>query len=300
MAGQKLPGRPGAAAAVIAVALLLAGAMRGAALDWPVANRVVTGTFGEDRGDHFHNGIDIGGGDQAVHAVLPGELVFRYDDGSDYSSLPRGAGSFVVLRHDQHIRTVYAHLQAGSLGPERDRYDPADRIGVIGETGHANGLHLHFAVFDEEAGSAVNPLEFLPPIPDHQAPVVRRLYALVGEHRLPLDNGVALQPGKTDILAETYDLREDVAFRWPMGPAAAALSLDGREAAGRSFDSLQVRRGHMVLGGALLTLQQVWDPGGLLICGTLDLKHGDSLLRLAVRDLAGNEAVMAVAISVTP
>ena len=85
--------------------------------DWPVSARIITGTFGEDRGDHFQNGIDIGGGSQDVHAVLPGELVFRYDEASDYSSLPRGVGSFVVLHHDQDILTLYCHLQNGSLGP---------------------------------------------------------------------------------------------------------------------------------------------------------------------------------------
>jgi len=281
-------------------ALAFACAARAAALDWPVAARVITGTFGEDRGDHFHNGIDIGGGSQPVHPVLDGEVVFRYDDGSDYTSLPRGLGSFIVLRHDPHIRTLYAHLQAGSLGPVRDRYAANDRIGVIGETGHANGPHLHFAVFDEEAGSTINPLEFLPPVPDHQAPVIRRLYARVGDRLVPLDNGSILKPGKTSIVADTYDLREDVAFRWPLAPLSATISLDGREVSRISFDSLQVEGGHMVAGAAGLTREQVWDPGELLICGTLDLKPGDSALRLSVRDLAGNEAVRAVSITVSP
>jgi hypothetical protein len=295
-------GLPAARVLAIIAALALAGLGAGSAgaLDWPVAARIVTGTFGEDRGDHFHNGVDIGGGSQEVHPVLPGELVFRYDEGEDYTSLPRGVGSFVVVRHEQHIRTVYAHLQAGSLGPVRDRYDTTDRIGIIGETGHASGPHLHFTVFDEEAGSAVNPLEFLPPVPDHQAPVIRRLFAVVGEHPVPLVNGAVLQPGKTEILAEAYDLREDVAFRWPLGPASVSLSLDGRDASRITFDSLQVAQGRAVLGGSLLSREQVWDPGGLLICGSVTLARGESVLRLSVRDLAGNEAVQSVEVSVTP
>jgi len=290
---------PRAVAAAV-IALALACGARATALDWPVAGRVVTGTFGEDRGDHFHNGIDIGGGGQLVHPVLDGELVFRYDDGTDYTSLPRGTGSFVVLRHEPHIRTLYAHLQAGSLGPVRERCAAADRLGVIGETGHASGPHLHFAVFDEEAGSSINPLEFLPPVPDHQAPVIRRLYALVGERRVPLDNATVLKPGKTVILADAYDLREDVAFRWPLAPLSAAVSLDGRDVLRISFDSLQPAGGHMVLGGSRLTREQVWDPDGMLICGALDLKPGDSALRLSVRDLAGNEAVLSISIAVGP
>ena len=289
-------------ASAASAALLLAAFGSGPlhALDWPVADRIVTGTFGEDRGDHFHDGIDIGGGSQDVHAVLPGELVFRYDEGADYTSLPRGVGSFVALRHEQHIRTLYAHLQAGSLGPVRERYGPSDRLGIIGETGHASGPHLHFAVFDEEAGSTVNPLEFLPPIPDRQAPVIRRLFARVGERRVPLEDGAVLQAGRTEILAEAYDLREDVAFRWPLAPAAVSLSLDGTEAARISFDSLQVQQGRSVLGGSLRSRDQVWDQSGLLVCGTLVLSRGESLLRAAVRDLAGNEAVRTVSILIHP
>ncbi len=288
------------APAAAAAFLVCVGNPPAHALDWPVASRIVTGTFGEDRGDHYHDGIDIGGGGQEVHAVLPGELVFRYDEGADYTSLPRGVGSFVALRHEQHLRTLYAHLQAGSLGPIREHYEPADRLGIVGETGHASGPHLHFAVFDEEAGSSVNPLQFLPPIPDRQAPVVHRLFARVGERRVPLEDKAVLQAGRTEILAEAYDLREDVAFRWPLGPAAVSLSLDGVEVSRISFDSLQVQQGRSVLSGSLRPRGQVWDAAGLLVCGSVDLRQGESQLRLAVRDLAGNEAVRTVSITIHP
>ena len=238
-------------------------------LDWPVAAKIITGTFGEDRGDHFHNGIDIGGGSQDVHAVLPGELVFRYDEAADFSSLPRGVGSFVVLHHDQDILSLYCHLQNGSLGPLRTSYSPADRLGVIGDTGHADGVHLHFAVFDDEAGSTVNPLSFLPPLPD-----------------------------PAEILAEVYDLREDVSFSWPLAPASVSVSVDGTEVSRLSFDSLQVVEGRAVLNGTTLSRGQVYDSAGYLRCGTVELRPGASSLRITARDLAGNEAVRTISFSV--
>jgi hypothetical protein len=267
-------------------------------LDWPVSSRIITGTFGEDRGDHFHNGIDIGGGSQDVHPVLPGELLFRFDEASDYSSLPRGVGSFIVLHHEQDILTLYAHLQSGSLGPERPAYVPGERLGVIGETGHANGPHLHFAVFDEEAGSAVNPLAFLPALTDRQTPVIRHVFAAAGEQRLPLDNGATLKPGRVEILAEAYDLREDVSFSWPLAPAAVAVSVDGVEISRISFDSLQVVKGKAVLDGGPLARDSVYDPAGLLRCGTVELRTGESRLRISARDMAGNEAVKTISFSV--
>jgi hypothetical protein len=268
------------------------------ALDWPVAAKVITGTFGEDRGDHFHNGIDLGGGSQDVHPVLPGELVFRFDEASDYSSLPRGVGSFVVLHHEQNILSLSCHLQNGSLGPERPSYVPADRLGIIGESGHADGPHLHFSVFDEEADSMVNPLAFLPPLPDRQPPVIRHVFIAAGDHRQPLENGASLPPGRAEILAEAYDLREDVTFSWPLAPASISLSIDGVEVSRISFDSLQVVDGKAVLSGAKLSRGQVYDPAGLLRCGTVELRTGESHLRLAARDLAGNEAVKTISFSV--
>jgi Peptidase family M23 len=267
-------------------------------LDWPVAARIVTGTFGEDRGDHFHNGVDIGGGTQDVHPVLPGELVFRYDEAADYSSLPRGVGTFIVLHHEQDILSVYAHLKGGSLGPDHTSYLPGERLGVIGETGHANGLHLHFSVFDEEAGSSVNPLAFLPALPDRQPPVIRHVFIAVGEQRVPLANGVTVKPGRVEILAEVYDLREDVSFSWPLAPSAVSVSIDGAEVSRLSFDSLQVVEGKTVVDGGPLTRDDTYDPEGLLRCGTVELQAGESQLRIAARDFAGNETVKTISFTV--
>jgi len=285
-------------AAPFLVAVLTLVAARAMSLDWPVADRVITGTFGEDRGDHFHNGIDIGGGAQDVRPVLPGELVFRWDEASDYSSLPRGLGTFVALRHGQGLVTLYAHLQNGSLGPPRTSYQPADRLGVIGETGDASGPHLHFAVFDEEAGSAVNPLLFLPPLAARQPPVIRRVFALVGERRLPLENGAVLPPGKVRILAEAFVLREDVSFAWPMAPARLSVSLDGREVSRISFDALQVAHGRSVLSGSELSHGQVYESDGALICAEVALSPGDSRLTVSVRNSSGAETARTILISV--
>lgn len=284
--------------AVIVACALAAAGQPARGLDWPVASRIITGTFGEDRGDHFHSGIDIGGGSQDVHPVLPGELVLRFNEESDYSSLPRGLGSFVVLRHDQDILTVYAHLQSGSLGPERVTYIPGEKLGVIGETGHASGPHLHFTVFDEEAGSTLNPLAFLPAVTDRQPPVIRHVLLAAGETKVQLENGATVRPGRVEILVEAYDLREDVSFSWPLAPAVVSVSVDGAEISRISFDSLQVADGKAMLNGGPMARGAVYDPAGLLRCGTVELRTGESHLRITARDLAGNEAGKTISFSV--
>jgi hypothetical protein len=271
--------------------LLLLAALPVMALDWPVKDRILTGTFGEDRGDHFHLGIDIGGGEQEVHPVLGGELVFRYDEGDDYASVPRGVGSFLVLHHSQDILTSYCHLAYGSLGPLRTGYSPLDRIGIIGDTGHSDGKHLHFSVYDEETGSYINPLAFLPALPDAQPPVIKRVLLSVGDQVRPLEPGVTVRPGHGEILVEAYDLREDVKFHWSLAPYSVRFSLDGKEMARILFDSIQATEGRMVVGATGLTRETIYRSDDLIRCGLVELRTGESRLHLAVRDFAGNETV---------
>ena len=269
------------------------------ALDWPVKDRILTGTFGEDRSDHFHLGIDLGGGEQEVRPVLGGELVFRYDEGDSYSSLPRGLGSFVVLHHSQDILSFYCHLQKGSLGPIQNAYSPTDRIGIIGDTGYSDGKHLHFALYDEEAGSWINPLSILPPLPDAQPPVIKRVMLSVGEQMQALESGATVKAGHGEILAEAYDLREDVRFHWPLAPYSVRFSLDGKEVARIVFDSLLVSDGKMVIGGTSLTRENVYRGDGLLRCGAVELRAGESRLHIAVRDFAGKETVRDIPFTVS-
>ncbi len=296
--------RAGAARPAAVVALRCIGALAFIvsvplfSLDWPVARPVITGTFGEDRGDHFHNGLDIGAGGQEVHPVLPGELVFRYDENDDYGSLPRGTGTTVVLHHEQNILSIYFHLKDGSLGPIRTSYQPTDTLGIVGDSGRSEGPALHFGVYDEETGSSINPLTFLPPLADTQPPVIRRVFLSSGDQRLPLQDGVVVKPGRAVVLADASDLREDVKFSWPLALYIVSLSLDGTQVAKMAFDSLQVTGGKTVVSGTSLDRAGVYGSDGLLRCGAIDLRAGESHLRVSVRDFAGNETAREISLTV--
>lgn len=279
-------------------AFLLAAALPLRGLDWPVEKKIIIGTFAQDRGGHFFDGLDIGGGQQDVHAVLAGELVFRYDEGQDYSSLPRGLGSFIALHHEGNIETTSCNLEKGSLGPVRATYAAGDSLGVSGDTGSSDGVHLHFSLYDEETASFVNPLSFLPPVADTQAPVIRRVLLSAGGTLIPLDDGAKVPAGHGEIIAEAYDLRQDVRFHWPLGLYGVRLELDGKEVARIVFDSLQVSDGRLALGGARLSLDSVYTGDGLVKCGAVDLRAGNSHLDLSVRNFAGNETTKEISFTV--
>ena len=77
------------------------------------------------------------------------------------------------------------------------------------------------------------------------------------------------------------------------------FSLDGKEVARILFDSLQASSGKMVIGGTGLTRENVYRGEGLLRCGAVELRAGESRLHIAVRDFAGNETVRDIPFTVT-
>ncbi len=261
------------------------------AIEWPVQKKIVTGSFGESRGGHFHCGIDIGGGEQDVRPILEGELAFRYDEEGDYTSLPRGVGTFVALRHRDNILSIYCHMKNRSVPLDKKSFTPSDRLGIIGETGYSEGKHLHLEIFDNETKSFLNPLSILPPLADRQPPVIKRVLLKSGDSMFPLESGAKAPRGQGEIFAEVYDPREDVRFLWPMAPYSIRMALNGKEASKIVFDSLQVKDGRMVTGGMPLEAGQLYASDRLIRCGSVELRGGESHLLIAVRDFAGNETV---------
>ncbi|MDR2757823.1 MAG: M23 family metallopeptidase [Spirochaetaceae bacterium] len=67
-------------------------------------------------------------------------------------------GKYIIMSHASGFQTLYAHLNATSVG--QGAYVPqGTKIGEVGSTGYSTGPHLHFGIFKN--GKAVNPLEFL-------------------------------------------------------------------------------------------------------------------------------------------
>ena len=96
----------------------------------------VTSTFGR-RGGRFHYGTDI--------KVLTGDPIYGAFDGVvrivDYER--NGYGNYVVIRHENGLETVYAHLSRVWVR-ENQKIKCGEVIGVGGNTGRSTGSHLHF------------------------------------------------------------------------------------------------------------------------------------------------------------
>ncbi len=271
------------------------------AYDWPVEKKILTATFGESRKNHYHAGIDIAGGDQAIHPIEKGELVFYSEEADDPEDIPSGMGSFIVLEHQGGIRSIYAHIERGSIQKNKIAVEKPDVIGVTGDTGYSVGKHLHLEIFDKELNQLVNPLLLLPALEDKQAPFLKSLYLVKNGEQTALKRWQFIGAGTYELQLEVYDQSQFVRYFCPMAPYSISVFLNGEETFSLQYDSLKDVQGEIVLNGKSgLTLRKhyVADQDWLIRAGRLELKPGESNVEIVIKDYAGNERATPVYFSV--
>ncbi len=113
----------------------------------PVDHKMyITSRFGRRRrGPHRGIDIDLEVGDP-VRTILSGQVRFV-----GYS---RGHGKTVIVRHENDIETVYAHLSEYSVRTN-DFVEKGQTLGLGGASGNARGSHLHMEI--RHKGICINP-----------------------------------------------------------------------------------------------------------------------------------------------
>lgn len=100
-----------------------------------------------------HNGIDL------VKKTLSPSYIIAHSDGEvigavnniNWTKYGSGSyGNYVKIKHDNGMFTLYAHLKYGSVTVKKGtRVIRGERLGYMGATGSATGVHLHFEVRDK-------------------------------------------------------------------------------------------------------------------------------------------------------
>ena len=100
------------------------------------ANNHVTSGFGARR-RRYHYGTDIGlkVGDSVVSSFAGTVRIVEYE--------ARGYGHYIVIRHNNGLETLYAHLSK-PLVKVNQEVTAGQLIGLGGSTGRSTGPHLHF------------------------------------------------------------------------------------------------------------------------------------------------------------
>ncbi len=105
---------------------------------YPTASNRITSSFGMRR-YRWHYGTDIG--------INIGDTIFASFGGCvriiDYE--PKGYGRYVVVRHDNGLETVYAHLSRVLCHLDQE-VEAGQPIALGGNTGRSTGPHLHYEI----------------------------------------------------------------------------------------------------------------------------------------------------------
>lgn len=123
---------------------------------WPVYGAVVTQKFRPQKRKYRrrHQGIDLAAPKNTpILAIDHGVVVYA---GHGFT----GYGRLVIIQHVNHdYHSYYAHLSRYKV--ERgDVVKKGDLVGLMGRSGRATGVHLHFEI--RKNNMALNPLDYLP------------------------------------------------------------------------------------------------------------------------------------------
>jgi murein DD-endopeptidase MepM/ murein hydrolase activator NlpD len=152
-----------------------------------------------------HTGVDLGADRGApVLAAGDGEVIWTgYGLYRGYEDKTDPYGLAVAIRHDfgyqgEQLYTIYAHLESIDVYLGQRVY-AGDQLGIVGETGHTTGPHLHFEIRlgSNDYYSTRNPELWMAP-PEGWAVLAGRIMGsygvLLSEHLVQIRN---LETNKT-------------------------------------------------------------------------------------------------------
>lgn len=117
---------------------------------WPTVGGYVSSKQGP-RWGRMHKGIDIARPSNRTIKAADNGVVVSAGWGGGY-------GNKIVIDHQNGFRTLYGHMSSLKVKVGQT-VSKGTSIGVMGATGDATGVHLHFEVYKN--GSLVNPLSYL-------------------------------------------------------------------------------------------------------------------------------------------
>lgn len=129
----------------------------------------VTQWYGNINSGKFHRGIDFGSYKKKVYSMNDGYVTFAGWD--PHSSKCLSGGNLVIIKHDNGLYSLYAHLKDyedgnGHKWQKGDRIRRGERVGVTGNSGFFGcqpiGYHLHLEVRKNSSWqSHVNPKKYI-------------------------------------------------------------------------------------------------------------------------------------------
>jgi murein DD-endopeptidase MepM/ murein hydrolase activator NlpD len=120
---------------------------------WPTKGRLYRGW------SSYHHGLDITNKSGTPITAARSGVVVKVNT----SGWGGGYGSYVVIRHDNGLYSIYAHMSK-VLAKTGQKVYTGERIGLMGTTGRSSGVHLHFGIGPTLMvnSGTLNPIKYLP------------------------------------------------------------------------------------------------------------------------------------------
>ncbi len=247
----------------------------------------ITSTFGESRGDHFHNGLDISSANEPVLAMADGKVLYsRYAEDHPFED-ELGTGNSVWLDHGSGNLTAYYHLKDSRISKllKPDGIKAGDKIGVTGNSGHSSGAHLHFVVLRKYGLEILDPMKFLSPIPDNSAPEISSLLIHVNGKFTNINDGDNINLSKEfPFTISIVDAGEKKSQR--RGITRVQYFLNGEVLRSADFSALQYSNSEWKNPDGFSFTNLYYKDQYLI--GNLNLKSGENTIKVVAWDFKGN------------
>lgn len=259
---------------------------------WPIdtANleMKLSSLFGESRGDHFHNGVDISSDNEKVLSIGDGNVVYsRYATDSPYSN-EEGSGNCVWVQHGNGVISAYFHLKDGRV-PEITETKTIARgtpVGKSGNTGHSSGSHLHFVTAGEKGRKIINPLTILPIVKDSSSPKIGSLILTIGKKITYINDGDNFNSSTNfPVSVDIFDPGEKKSQR--RGVRSILFSFNGKSFKESSFNELSISGGKWRNEDGL-TFNELFYENNYFI-GNLNFVAGNNSVSIDAIDFSGNK-----------
>lgn len=253
-----------------------------ASFRWPAENGRITSTFGESRGNHFHDGVDIISPDRKVYPVSDGKLLYFWDRSvfplDDYP----GLGNYRILAHDNGMVSLYAHLE--DAVPRQKRYKISDTLGLMGNTGRSYGKHLHFTLIEIKNGRSFNPMKVLPKVADTSPPVINGMYIRIDDRYYFINEGSNIRLTKHYPLL--LDIHDSFTGSEKCGVYTLDVSLNEQKVHSVTFNAIENSKNGLTISGNIF--HSLFDEKGYYKIQKVSYIDGVNTVMVSARDFSGN------------
>lgn len=272
---------------------ILVLAVTAIAFRWPLNNGKITSTFGESRGDHFHDGSDMIAGDKKVYPLLDGKLLYTWNKALFPFDNYTGSGNFKILAHDNGLLSVYLHLENSENATPA--YTENESIGYFGDTGRSYGAHIHFNLIDRKTLSSINSFTILPEYKDTRVPIVGPFGLEIEGHPVMVTNKSRIRMTQDwPLLIKAYD---EALGGERLGVFSLTVVFNDETVAEYHFDKIEYFKNDLTISGH--KFEDLYNSEGFYKVKAMRYRSGVNTCEVTATDYAGNKTTASFTVDIT-